>query len=73
MSILQDVRFVNESRAGNDCYITSYWILLPAWGLAVNVFKADGWSPQDWDSHVFSQADKEMPKEVQDWFLGIGD
>ncbi len=69
MSILQDVRFVNESCAGNDCYMTSYWILLPAWGLAVNVFKTDGWASQDWDSNVYSKAENDMPEEVQNWFL----
>lgn len=71
MTILQDVRFVNASRSGNDSYLHEYWIMLPAWKLAVKITKVDGWSPQDYESRAYSATNGHMPQEVQDWFRGI--
>jgi len=70
MTILQDVRFVNASSGGNDSYLYEYWIMLPAWKLAVRITKVDGWAPEDYSSRVYSEPNGYMPQEVQDWFRG---
>ena len=69
MTVLQDVRFVNASRSGNDCYINEHWVLLPHLMVAVRLERCDGWSgDKEWNSTVFEMPNDDMPQEVQDWF-----
>lgn len=69
MTVLQDVRFVNASRFGTDCYINEHWVLLPHLMIAVRLKKCVGWSgDKDWSSIVFEEPSESMPQEVQDWF-----
>lgn len=67
MTILQDVRFVNTSHEGNDCYIYDYWVCLPRPRCVVRLNKVDGWSPKELCSVVFEEPNEEMPADVFVW------